>query len=131
MIPVANHPLSITREEQTRTRKLRDLQKSKRKLCAPIVENTVFGAPPTLVESPERMSTSPMESMHGEDNNEGEGNPPDRISRLERLANELAQELANKANMDVSDGACDPEEVLEAVRIMNAQVARNANVTRS
>ncbi|KAF2689504.1 hypothetical protein K458DRAFT_128649 [Lentithecium fluviatile CBS 122367] len=114
-VPVLDHPL-MTREEQTRQRKLRDLQKSRRKLSSPIAKDIVSGAPPTPVASPAPMSVSPTDSIQGREN---------EVARLERLARELAEELAGELGLSVGDGALSPEEVLEAARAMKG---RNATV---
>jgi len=128
-VPVVDHPLLMTREEQTRQRKLRDLQQSKRKLVARSTEDAVSGAPPTPVESLRQVcasiieSASIVESVRRGDNGRRE-DPKEEILRLERLADELARELASAVGIDLSDGAREPEDVLEMARAHGAKGRR-------
>jgi hypothetical protein len=111
-----------TRAQQTRMRKLRDLQKSKQKLSPPSMGDTVSvsRAPPIPVESPV-ISASLMESVHGGDDGAERESTMKRMAQLERLVNELARELANAVGMNMSDGVLGPKELLGAVGALRAQ----------
>ena len=117
-VPVVDHPLMVTREEQTRQRKLRDLQQSKKRLYVTPPEDTAAGAPPTPVDF---KPTSSNESLHAGCEGDEEEMERERIAKLERLANELSRELATAVGIDLSEGAFDPEEVLRMARTHEAK----------
>lgn len=101
-VPVDSHPLAMTREEQTRLRKLRDLRKAvtKRKESAASGEENGAGGPSVPPgEAPKMMEVSVKEfqAMH----------------HNRRLVNELAMALATSAGLDAT---MRPEKVLEAYK---------------
>jgi hypothetical protein len=123
-IPVTDHPLLMTRDEQTRHRKLRDLQQSKGKLFVPASEDTVAGAPPTPTESLEQTSVSPIENVLGGEKGRERGIMMEKITRLETLTSELAQELARAKGINQSKSALDPEDILRRARAHGLKIRR-------
>ncbi|KAH7090503.1 hypothetical protein FB567DRAFT_437585 [Paraphoma chrysanthemicola] len=118
-VPVKDHPLA-SRDEQTRARKLRDLQRIKRKPVpggAPAKqhrEDATAGALPTPAQTPEPAhedegieEESPLEKM---------GRLQDRVVSLQRQNTQLAEALAKIVGLDLKDGDLDSEEVLRAFR---------------
>lgn len=99
-VPVESHPLVTTRQEKTRARKLRDLQKIKaatnklgdeeKKVCDPIKTQR---RQKVLVDSKEWV-------------------------RVQRLNKELARELATIAGLEEGEGNLTPEYVLEVYQMV-------------
>ncbi|KAF2851038.1 hypothetical protein T440DRAFT_395624 [Plenodomus tracheiphilus IPT5] len=124
-IPVDSHPLA-SREEQTRARKLRDLQRVKRK-PVPSQEQTeqhpdvVAGAPLTPAQTPEPVCESTVESAH-EDDGCVEADSPDskivriqeRVVSLQRQNTELTEALAKIVGLELEEGELKSEDVLKA-----------------
>ncbi|KAF1916829.1 hypothetical protein BDU57DRAFT_448702 [Ampelomyces quisqualis] len=107
-IPVSHHPLQASRDELTRARKLRDLQRIKRKPVPEQSPSTVAGALPTPAYTPE---PSP-------DEEDGAANKmvvlEEKVVQLQRQNAQLAEALAKIAGLGIKDGDVRSEEILRA-----------------
>lgn len=119
-VPVEEHPL-LTREEQTRARKLRDLQKIKRR-AEEMNDDTVAKTPTTPVPSLGSRKGSLVRSVKDHCASSGErGNPTctigllqRRVISLQRQNTELADALAEIVGFEAEDGDLDATAVLKA-----------------
>ncbi|KAF2027507.1 hypothetical protein EK21DRAFT_71645 [Setomelanomma holmii] len=123
-IPVKDHPLA-TRDEQTRARKLRDLQRIKRK---PVpartpsehhqLEDATAGALPTPAHTPEPNVNNAHEDEGIEEQNSADrmGQLQDRVVSLQRQNAQLAEALAKIVGLELKDGDLRSEDVLQAFR---------------
>jgi hypothetical protein len=109
--PVDNHPLQASRRDSTRARKLRDLQRVKRKPLPEQPPATAVGALPTPIHTPEP-------SADEEDGAAGNkmGVLEERVIQLQRQNTQLAEALAKIAGLQITDGDVRSEEVLKEVR---------------
>lgn len=124
-VPVNDHPLAISpsRDELTRARKLRDLQRIKRKPLPDYTANeqhqeTSSGALPTPAHTPE-----PIVRGSSEDEGIEEDSPENKIGRmqdqmmyLQRQNTQLAEALATIVGLQLEDGDLKSEDVLQAFR---------------
>ncbi|KAH8730646.1 hypothetical protein GQ44DRAFT_606806 [Phaeosphaeriaceae sp. PMI808] len=117
-VPIHEHPL-VLRDEQTRARKLRDLQRIKRK---PVPTRTHelqhsepnAGALPTPAHTPEPVTDNKLED---------DGIEEDRLDRLQDTVvllreqnKQLAEALARFVGLKVEDGKLKTEDVLKIAR---------------
>lgn len=121
-IPVDDHPLS-SRDEQTRARKLRDLQRIKRK---PVpnrtpseqqqLQDSPAGALLTPAHTPEPIiaHASEDEGIEEESPANKMGRLQDRVVSLQRQNTQLAEALAKIVGLELEDGELDSEDVLRA-----------------
>lgn len=124
-VPVDSHPLS-SREEQTRARKLRDLQRVKRK---PVPDQTqmeqhadaVANGPLTPAQTPEPIRESSIDSGHVDEGCAEADTPNDKIMQiqqrvvsLERQNTELTEALAKIVGLELEEGELRSEDVLKA-----------------
>ncbi|OAL50009.1 hypothetical protein IQ07DRAFT_510733 [Pyrenochaeta sp. DS3sAY3a] len=118
-VPVKDHPLA-SREEQARARKLRDLQRIKRKplpTCIQVEQQnkTTIAALPTPAQTPEP-------GIDDEDDVEEDGlakkmlKLQSRVVLLQRQNTELTEALAKTVGLELEDGDLDSEDVLKAFR---------------
>lgn len=119
-VPVREHPLLMTREEQTRARKLRDLRKS-RKLKSRAGEDAIAGAQQeTPALSRATTDVSAVDSVGEENEEAGLAFKVDilqkRVISLQRQNSELAETLARIVGFETEDGDLDAESVLKAYR---------------
>jgi hypothetical protein len=116
--PVKDHPLA-SRDEATRARKLRDLQRIKQK---PVPTDTCSNHDacdlPTPAQTPE-----PTASSTFEDEGVAEDSPvskmerlQDRVITLQRQNTQLAEALAKIVGLELEDGDLRSEDVLDAFR---------------
>ncbi|CAN9465594.1 unnamed protein product [Alternaria alternata] len=136
-VPIEDYPLAaspklgprISREYQTRARKLRDLQRVKRKPLPGYYEqkeqhsNVVVGALPTPAHTPEPLSESNIEIDSGHDESiEDESiinkmvRMQERVMLLQRQNMELTEALAKIVGLELGGGDLRPENVLKALR---------------
>ncbi|KAF1835797.1 hypothetical protein BDW02DRAFT_629336 [Decorospora gaudefroyi] len=133
-VPVEDHPLAIpeerrSREDQTRARKLRDLQRIKRKPLPAYYEpkdqhaNAVTGALPTPAHSPEPLNDSALELDGGHDEKMEQESSiskmaqmQERIVMLQRQNTELTEALAKIVGLELENGDLRAEDVLKAFR---------------
>jgi hypothetical protein len=124
---VNDHPLA-SRDEQTRARKLRDLQRVKRK---PVPDRTLpeqcqdiaAGALPTPAHTPEPVinNASEDEGTPEEENPTNKiGQLQDRVVSLQRQNTQLAEALAKIVGLELEDGDLKSEEVLRVFRQIRA-----------
>jgi hypothetical protein len=132
---VEDHPLVAspepcsTREDQTRARKLRDLQRTKRKPLPRYYEqkehhpDTVVGALPTPAHTPEPLPDSIVEVDSGNDQVAEEESSISKMARmqeramlLQRQNAELTAALAKTVGLELEDRDLKPEDVLKAFR---------------
>jgi hypothetical protein len=119
-VPVENHPLK-SREEKTKARKLRDLEKTKRNTANTIiststVNDTTGGALSTPDKSPVQMRGSPMANV-----DERQEERPllkivrlqNRVILLQRQNTELAGALARMMGLEIEDGELEADVVLK------------------
>lgn len=115
--PVDNHPLQASRRDSTRARKLRDLERVKRKPVPEQPPVTSVGALPTPIHTPEPSA----------DEEDGAAANKmsvleERVIQLQRQNTQLAETLAKIAGLQITDGDVRSEEVLKEVRrIVGAQ----------
>lgn len=134
-IPVIDHPLALTREESTRARKLRDLQRIKRK---PLPDHTVpekhhlmANALLTPAQTPEPVAELsdglPAElpaSTHGRASPDKAASPEkvehlhDKVVELQKQNSQLTEALAKIVGLQLDDGDVKSEDVLEAFKKM-------------
>lgn len=131
-VPVKDHPLA-SREEQARARKLRDLQRIKRKplpTCIQVEQRheTIGAALPTPAQTPEPVNNASVTSLHedegidGEDEVEKDGlankmlKLQSRVVLLQRQNTELTEALAKTVGLELEDGDLKSEDVLKAFR---------------
>jgi hypothetical protein len=119
-VPVRDHPL-LTREEQTRARKLRDLKKSKKLDKDGVSEDTMSGAQQeTSPRSRTAWHASIIESWKEENEEEELAFKMDilqkRVISLQRQNSELAEALARIVGFETEDGDLDAGSVLKAYR---------------
>lgn len=118
-VPVKDHPLA-SRDEQTRARKLRDLQRIKRKPVPGGVssgqqrEDATAGALPTPAQTPEPAHED--EDIEEESPSEQVGRLQDRVISLQRQNTQLAEALAKIVGLELKDGDLKGEDVLRAFR---------------
>lgn len=125
-VPVEDHPLA-SRDDQTRARKLRDLQRIKRK-PVPIRttseqhQDTSTGASPSATLTPEPAVDVHIDSAHG-DSGIDEEVPADKVSllqdrivSLQRQNTQLTEALAKIVGLQLEDGDLKCEDVLKAFR---------------
>jgi hypothetical protein len=102
-VPVVDHPLAThSRDEQTRARKLRDLQRIKRK--------PVPGSLPTPAHTPEPESSVEDASSVSR--------LQDRVVALQRQNTQLTEALAKIVGLDLGDGEVNSEDVLKVARLV-------------
>ena len=130
-VPVEDHPLAEprkSREDQTRARKLRDLQRIKRKpLPLSYGEKeqhveTMGGALPTPAHTPEPLPSSTLEQYSGHDEGIGEEREDGELTRLQekvvllqRQTRELTEALAYIIGLE-PNADLETEKVLEVFR---------------
>lgn len=126
-IPVDNHPLA-TREEQTRARKLRDLQRIKRKSLPVYTQSdkhvdAIAGAPLTPAQTPEPKCGSSVCSAHTDksymETDKADNNMvkiQERVVSLQRQNTELTEALAKIVGLELEEGDLKSEDVLDAFR---------------
>jgi len=130
-VPVEDHPLAEprkSREDQTRARKLRDLQRIKRKpLPLSYGEKeqhfeAIGGAFPTPAQTPEPLQSSTLEQDSGHDEGIGEEREvseltllQEKVVSLQRQTRELTEALAYIIGLE-PDAELETEKVLEAFR---------------
>ncbi|KAF1943175.1 hypothetical protein EJ02DRAFT_453687 [Clathrospora elynae] len=124
-VPVEVHPLA-SREELTRARKLRDLQRVKRKPLATYHEeqhpDTVADALPTPAQTPEPLQDSSFDSVHDDEAIRDESSISkmaqmhERVVLLQRQNIELTEALAKIVGLELDDGELRGEDVLTAFR---------------
>ena len=130
-VPVEDHPLAEShksRENQTRARKLRDLQRIKRKPLPSSYEqkekyvDAIDGALLTPAHTPEPLQRSTLELDSGHDegiDEDREANElvqlQEKVLLLQRQTKELSEALANIVGLEL-DGDVETEEVLKAFR---------------
>jgi hypothetical protein len=137
-VPVLDHPLAMSREEQTKARKIRDLKKLARKestagaLARPQQQfqlyqqqhlDTTAGATlNTPAQTPERRSTTAGSTACNtldEREHEVEANVvrlKERAVQLQRQNTELTEALARIVGLELENGDLEPEQVLQAFR---------------
>ncbi|KAH6870278.1 hypothetical protein BKA58DRAFT_173846 [Alternaria rosae] len=134
-VPADDHPLAVSpeprsnREDQTRARKLRDLQRIKRKPLPTYSEQKeqhsepVAGALPTPAHTPEPLPESVIGIDSGHDEGLEEESWISRMARmqeramlLQRQNTELTEALAKIVGLELEDGDLKPEDVLRAFR---------------
>jgi hypothetical protein len=117
-VPVKDHPLA-TRDEMTRARKLRDLQRIKRK---PVATDTSSGQNtgglPTPAHTPEPSTASTFEDegVAGDSPVSKMERLQDRVITLQRQNTQLAEALAKIVGLELNDGDLKSEDVLDAFR---------------
>jgi hypothetical protein len=128
-IPTNDHPL-LTREESTRARKLRDLQRVKRKPLptetkTEQVVGTATGDLPTPAQTPEPAHDQSDDSALVDDGTDSD-HQSDKLARiqervvlLQRQNTELTEALAKIVGLELEQGDLRPEDVLKAVRRIN------------
>ncbi|KAH9864799.1 hypothetical protein IAQ61_008744, partial [Plenodomus lingam] len=131
-IPVDNHPLA-SREEQTRARKLRDLQRIKKKpLSAPAhappptlekqQAEVVPHAPLTPAQTPEPIRERSLDSGHEDEAENGASTRykmhkmHERVVSLQRQNEQLTEALAKIVGLELEEGEIRTQDVLEACR---------------
>ncbi|KAF1851849.1 uncharacterized protein K460DRAFT_273815 [Cucurbitaria berberidis CBS 394.84] len=128
LVPVSvnDDPLA-SREEQTRARKLRDLQRIKRKPLPSSTQaeqhpDTVGGALPTPAQTPEPAGDSSMDGSH-EENSVDKDSPSNKMTQLQskmvllqRQNTELTDALAKIVGLEFEGGDLKSEDVLKAFR---------------
>ncbi|KAH7361269.1 hypothetical protein BKA66DRAFT_369503, partial [Pyrenochaeta sp. MPI-SDFR-AT-0127] len=131
-VPVNDHPLA-SREEQTRARKLRDLQRIKRKPLPTYTQanqysDTVIDTLPTPAQTPEPISDLLSNDLHedegiDEDDYIEENSPANvmtqlqsRVVLLQRQNTELTEALAKVVGLELEEGELKSEDVLNAFR---------------
>lgn len=133
-IPVVEHPLAehhLTREEQTKARKLRDLNRIRRKDIPSSIStstqqrhsDTGPGALPTPRQTPEPVFDSTVEISVLEDDICTEDSPSEKMARLQdrvillqRQNTDLTAALAKIVGLELEDGDLEPEYVLQTFR---------------
>jgi hypothetical protein len=136
-VPVSDHPLALSREEQTKARKLRDLKRIARKEFhtgtpfqpqQPLQQqqqhpDAVAGAaaPSTPVRTPESRTTAGSTACNTLDGRgpEAEANVvqlKERAVQLQRQNTELTEALARIVGLELENGDLEPEQVLKAFR---------------
>jgi hypothetical protein len=136
---VEDHPLAVpeecelrkqkSREDQTRARKLRDLQRIKRKPLPSYYEqkeqhpDAVAGALPTPAQTPEPLQDSLFELDSGHEEGIEEESSiskmalmQERVVLLQRQNTELTEALAKIVGLELEDGDLKSEDVLKAFR---------------
>jgi hypothetical protein len=142
-VPVDDHPLaspSPSRDELTRARKLRDLQRIKRK---PVPEPPLFtfskeqqhpdatsGALPTPAHTPEPIVAHVSSEDEGMDDASPEikmARMQDRVTSLQLQVTQLAEALAATVGLEIEGGELKGEDVLKAWRQVRAERAVSVN----
>ena len=108
---------TMTRQERARARKLRDLEKIKRRNGnGTAIEGTMASASVTPTLSPSRIHRSPIRSGNQD---EDEGQPStrmdhlqNRVALLQRQNTELAEALARMMGLEMEDGNLEADMVL-------------------
>ena len=131
--PLADVDRTSSRQEQTRARKLRDLNKARSRHSAESKdEDRILGAPHTIAKSPiftTEHGTHKTETANERDEDELLGDLEDdidaacrtdllkdRVISLQRQNTELAEALARIVGFESEDGDLDPREVLSAYK---------------
>ena len=117
-VPVNDHPLaapSPSRDELTRARKLRDLQRIKRKPVPK--QDTSAGALPTPAHTPEPCERE-REHAERDDAEDKVARMQDQVESMQRQIAQLAEALAETVGLDVEGGEVKGEEVLQAWKRM-------------
>jgi hypothetical protein len=117
-VPVQDHPLA-TRDEMTRARKLRDLQRIKRKpVPADTSSGQNTGGLPTPAQTPEPSASSTFgdEALAEDSPTSKMERLQDRVITLQRENSQLAEALAKIVGLDINDGDLRSEDVLAAFR---------------
>ncbi|CAE7025539.1 hypothetical protein P3342_005608 [Pyrenophora teres f. teres] len=132
-VPVEDHPLAEprkNREDQTRARKLRDLQRIKRKPLPSYGEkeqrvHVIGGALPTPTDTPEPLQSSALDIDSGHDEGIEEEKEVSELEQLqkkvvllERQTKELKEALAYIVGLEL-DGDLETEKVLKAFKQVN------------
>ncbi|EDU48277.1 hypothetical protein PtrSN002B_002987 [Pyrenophora tritici-repentis] len=132
-VPVEDHPLAEprkNREDQTRARKLRDLQRIKRKPLPSYGEkeqhvNAIGGALPTPAHTPEPLQSSALDIDSGHDEGIEEEKEvgeleqlQEKVVLLEKQTKELKEALAYIVGLEL-DGDLETEKVLKAFKQVN------------
>lgn len=124
-VPVVDHPLA-SREEQTRARKLRDLQRIKSKTLPSREQkgkcsDGVANAPLTPAQTPEPVHDSSVDSGHEEEEFLKIDDPSAEIMRIQRRVAslqrqnaELTEALAKIVGLEIEEGELRSEDVLKA-----------------
>ncbi|CAO2651161.1 Nn.00g094580.m01.CDS01 [Neocucurbitaria sp. VM-36] len=125
-VPVIDDPLA-SREEQTRARKLRDLQHIKRKPLPSYTQmeqhpGAAGGALPTPAQTPEPINNPSVDGVH-EDHDIDEDSPANKMTQLQskmvllqRQNTELTDALAKLVGLELEGGDLKSEDVLKAFR---------------
>jgi hypothetical protein len=135
LVPVDDHPLAVSpdprssREDQTRARKLRDLQRIKRKPLPTYHEqreqhpDAIAGALPTPAHTPEplpdlivEVDSSHDEVFEEESSISKMARMQERTMLLQRQNTELTEALAKIVGLELGDGDVKAEDVLKAFR---------------
>lgn len=126
-IPVKDHPLA-TREEQTRARKLRDLERIKRKPVPTRThleqqEDTAAGGMPTPAHTPKPVTSTTHndEGIEEENADDNVGRLQDRVISLQRQNTQLAEALAKLVGLELEGGNLESEDVLKAARQLRSR----------
>ncbi|KAF2130862.1 hypothetical protein P153DRAFT_287670 [Dothidotthia symphoricarpi CBS 119687] len=107
---VQDHPLA-SREEQTRARKLRDLQKVRRNFSSSDIQN-VAPPTPTLAQDPESLGAD------DESSREKMAKLEEKVGALQKLNTQLAETLTSLlGDVESKDGKIKNEDVLRACRL--------------
>jgi hypothetical protein len=123
-VPVDDHPLA-SRDEQTRARKLRDLQRIKRRavpMRTPLGQGTVTGAVLTLAQTPEPAADLHIDRAHGDSGIDEEvlaekvSKLEDRVVSLQRQNTQLTEALAKCIGLELEDEDLKSEDVLKAFK---------------
>lgn len=131
-VPVKDHPLA-SREEQARARKLRDLQRIKRKplpTCMQLEQRpeTTVVALHTPAQTPEPVNNASVTSLHEDEGIDGDDDVAEdplankmnrlqsRVVVLQRQNTELTEALAKIVGLELEDGDLKSEDVLKAFR---------------
>jgi hypothetical protein len=121
-VPVDNHPLA-SRDEQTRARKLRDLQRIKRKpvpVRTPSGQGTVTDAVLTPAQTPKPAADLHIDSAHGDSGIDEEVSADkfsmlqERVVSLQMQNTQLTGALAKIIGWEIKDGDLKSEDVLKA-----------------
>lgn len=131
-VPVDDHPLA-TREEQTRARKLRDLQRIKRKPLPTYTHvnqhpDIITGALLTPAHTPEPINNTLTNCLHEDEGIDEaeyieEDSPANKMTQLQsrvvllqRQNTELTKALAKVVGLELEEGELKSEDVLNAFR---------------
>jgi len=133
LVPVKDHPLA-SRDEQTRARKLRDLQRIRRKPVPTRTpseqqRDTTAGALPTPAHTPEPVTNTSHEDegIEEESPNDEVGRLQSKVVSLQRQNTQLAEALAKIVGLEIEDRELRSEDVLKAVE----QITRSRTLVNS